>query len=177
MSACTTTNTESTSSESTAAQNAATSLAEKDPFTVSLFNTEELQLDIPSEEITKNDIKDIQKNLNSFGYVIATDGVVGKETTSVIKRFERDFELPETGEASQSLLAYLNYLNDSKEQGVLFKVSEIQKALIAKQHLKGKADGIPGPITRKAISEFQIEQGLNADGQLTEGLFNTLTAE
>lgn len=44
------------------------------------------------------------------------------------------------------------------------EVAELQQRLSEKGYHSGPADGIPGPITRKAIQRFQQENGMVADG-------------
>ncbi|MBN1405652.1 MAG: peptidoglycan-binding protein [Candidatus Omnitrophica bacterium] len=52
--------------------------------------------------------------------------------------------------------------------GTAFKkptVEEMQKALQNAGFYRGKIDGKSGPMTKKAIEEFQAQNGLKADGK------------
>lgn len=150
-----------------------------DPFSVSVLSIDESKLAVLSGETDKEDIKNIQIGLKKLGYAIrSVDSIAGDETRSVIERFQRDFELPIDGEASLKLLAQLSFLNSSKEPGTIIgNVIEIQELLIKKDLLKTKVDGVPGAATRKAISEYQLNQGLTVDGELTKGLLEKLQSQ
>lgn len=49
-------------------------------------------------------------------------------------------------------------------------VADVQGELVRHGYLTGGADGVMGPKTRTAIVEYQRAQGLQADGQPTQGL-------
>jgi len=53
-------------------------------------------------------------------------------------------------------------------------VHDAQTSLINLKYLTGKADGILGPKTIKAIKAFQKEHHLHADGKLTKQTYNSI---
>ncbi|MBL8584877.1 MAG: peptidoglycan-binding protein [Rhizobiaceae bacterium] len=57
------------------------------------------------------------------------------------------------------------------------KVEHVQKVLMLLDLYRGKADGIAGPNTRRAIADYQKLMGLNVDGEVDEELLVLLTAE
>ncbi len=147
-----------------------------DLYTVSVFDSSLADVDVADmSDADQPTIKAIQTELNTIGYSLKPiDGIAGKNTTSAIERFQRDFELDVDGKATPFLLTYLQSLNESKDDGVVSKVVEIQTLLIQKGYLKGKADGLAGKSTKAAVSAYQEAQGLNVDGLLTVGLLDNL---
>ena len=147
-----------------------------DSFTVSVFDGSFTDVAVADmSDADRPTIKAIQTELNTIGYALKPiDGIAGKKTISAIERFQRDFELDVDGKATPFLLEYLQSLNESKDDGVISKVVEIQSLLIQKDYLKGNADGLAGESTRTAVSEYQQAQGLNVDGLLTVGLLDNL---
>jgi hypothetical protein len=53
-------------------------------------------------------------------------------------------------------------------------IAEIQERLYELNYDPGEADGVAGARTREAISEFQKNAGLDADGKATRGLLTRL---
>lgn len=53
-------------------------------------------------------------------------------------------------------------------------VRDAQTSLINLKYLKGKADGVLGPMTTKAITAFQKDHHLRADGKLTKETYNAI---
>lgn len=50
----------------------------------------------------------------------------------------------------------------------------IQNALVMLDYQPGRTDGILGPSTRRAICQFQTDNGLVVDGKASYALFNLL---
>lgn len=69
--------------------------------------------------------------------------------------------------------ALLTQLDESTDPDL---VAHIQQLLAAHGFDPGPADGIAGPQTRQAISDFQRSIGLAADGRPSRGLFEKLVA-
>ena len=55
-------------------------------------------------------------------------------------------------------------------------VRRVQQRLIELEYLKGKADGIAGPMTEAAMKAFQADNGLEATGELDAATLRALTA-
>ena len=67
------------------------------------------QKNIRSIIVSKSLVSAIQAGLKNYGYDdIIIDGVMGNQTSNAIKRFELDYGLQITGEASKLLLKKLN---------------------------------------------------------------------
>ena len=56
------------------------------------------------------------------------------------------------------------------------RIADMQSALISLGYLKGKADGVFGPRTQSALIEFQLANGLAADGSFDSDSANRLRA-
>lgn len=56
------------------------------------------------------------------------------------------------------------------------RIADMQAALISLGYLKGKADGVFGPRTQSALIEFQLANGLAADGSFDSDSANRLQA-
>ena len=52
------------------------------------------------------------------------------------------------------------------EQITLAEVKRLQQELVLLGYDAGKADGMFGPVTRRALSQFQQTKGMIADGYL-----------
>jgi peptidoglycan hydrolase-like protein with peptidoglycan-binding domain len=57
------------------------------------------------------------------------------------------------------------------------QVEHVQKILAMLNLYQGKADGISGPNTRRAIADYQKLMGLKVDGEVDDGLLRLLAAE
>ena len=58
-----------------------------------------------SSTYDRDAIKSVQSILNMWGYDCGTpDGVQGKNTTEAIKQYQKDQEMTETGEVTQTLI-------------------------------------------------------------------------
>ena len=64
-------------------------------------------------------------------------------------------------------------IRKSKRQKI-YTLQEVQQALIKKGYLKGKDDGLMGPVTRSAIVSFQRDHQLKPDGALSPSLYEKL---
>lgn len=53
-------------------------------------------------------------------------------------------------------------------------IADTQATLISLGYLKGKADGVYGPRTQKAVVEFQLANGMKASGAVTAELYDAL---
>jgi hypothetical protein len=73
-------------------------------------------------------------------------------------------ELPPSATFGEGFIGY-----EAERQAVQLKF-DTQEALLGLGYEIGEIDGAIGPNTRKAIKEFQREQGLKADGQPSEKL-------
>jgi outer membrane protein OmpA-like peptidoglycan-associated protein len=122
-----------------------------------------------------------------MGLRLPVDGIMGPETRSAIRDFQRREGLPVDGivgpETKQALIAARKRLSSAAEefesfnteltqevwQGEVHRRSPdyirwVQQALNKVMGLRLAVDGIMGPATRSAIRSFQKRQGLIPDG-------------
>ncbi len=102
-------------------------------------------------------VSEIQEKLIELGVMSGTaDGVLGQATEAALEVFQRMYGLTATGVA------------DPETRELLFSESNlifgIQTKLIELTYLTGVADGVLGPATETAISEFQEVHGLTVTG-------------
>lgn len=125
-------------------------------------------------------VADVQRRLSAMGYVVGpsgVDGVFADQTSKAVRSFQQARGLPETGtvdettwtalvEASLKLGDRLVYLRRPFFHGD--DVSQLQKRLNTLGFNCGKADGIFGRITERAIRDFQKNVGIPSDGIVGE---------
>lgn len=102
-------------------------------------------------------VLEVQERLGDVGVLSGeADGVLGAATEEAISTFQQMYGLPDTGVA------------DPKTRELLFSESNlifgVQTKLIELTYLTGVADGMLGPATETAISEFQEVHGLTVTG-------------
>ena len=95
----------------------------------------------------------IQQNLYGLGCEVIPDGIFGKDTKAAMIRYQSDAGLSADGIAGEKTLTRLGE-----------EVLSIQRSLKTAGYLSGKADGIYGPETLKAVAAFQRSQGFSPDG-------------
>ncbi|MEM0905999.1 MAG: peptidoglycan-binding domain-containing protein [Pseudomonadota bacterium] len=143
----------------------------------------------------------VQSALADSGYYgDAIDGDLGPGTRDAIVAFERDRGLEETGEPSVALLAALSAPEPADPTGrdvaravlegeaivevaapeprraVLSSVTEIQSALNSAGFGPLTVDGVMGPKTQDALSQFAQQRGLESAG-MTPALLRALAQE
>lgn len=121
-------------------------------------------------------VSDIQTRLAALGYKTGpsgADGVFGETTEKAVKKFQKDRGLPVDGivgeetwqklvEATYRLGDRLLYLRSPFFHGD--DVKHLQKWLNVLGFSCGRADGVFGPLTERAVREFQKNAGLPSDG-------------
>ncbi|MXN89958.1 CHAP domain-containing protein [Flavobacterium sp. Sd200] len=121
----------------------------------------------------------LQKYLFDLDYAIEVDGWFGGQTEGFLKEFQKENNMPETGEADtvtigalqeavndkKMALAELNSGSYLKKGSNGFLVIEVQKALNAKDpQLKLPVTGTFADKTHNAVKAFQLKNGLDDDG-------------
>lgn len=120
-------------------------------------------------------------------YSGALDGVAGPETKAAISKFEAARGMEITGRITPGLLVALEvdsaavfdeavYLKTLPGNSAKFKriVQDAQVVLFVFGYYSGLIDGVVGPDTRDAISKFQIDNGIAANGALTPETLDAL---
>lgn len=121
-------------------------------------------------------VKEIQERLLKIGYSLgstAADGNFGARTEEAVKEFQKKAGLPPTGEVDEATYRQLIFESFTLGERQLYlhspfmrgrDVLELQRMLKNFGFNPGPLDGIYGPLTEKALREFQAACGLNPDG-------------
>lgn len=119
-------------------------------------------------------VRRVQEELNERGYDAGTvDGLMGSNTRSAIRDFQRDAGLTVDGEADTALLARLE---TTSQAGASNLVRDIQRELDRLDYDVGGVDGRLDTQTRAAIRTYQRDAGLKITGEPSETLRMTLAA-
>ncbi|MEG1416184.1 MAG: SpoIID/LytB domain-containing protein [Clostridium sp.] len=133
-----------------------------------------------------NIVKEIQSDLNFLGYSAGiADGIFGSNTERAVKDFQKSIGQNQTGIVYQStydlLKKKVNEKKSSSVSTVIAKigsrgqaVSNIQGLLNSKKHNAGKADGIFGKNTEKAVVSFQKDNNISVTGVVDNTTYDLL---
>jgi N-acetylmuramoyl-L-alanine amidase len=123
-------------------------------------------------------VREAQRRLVELGHgpLEDPDGVLGAATNVALQAFQRERGLPITGaldevtsarliEAGWRIGARLLYLSRPLLRGD--DVAELQESLALLGFDPGRIDGIFGPLTARALEEFQSNRALEPSGVLT----------
>lgn len=109
----------------------------------------------------------LQFILRNYGYDISVDSIFGERTRDAVIRYQRENGLDPDGIVGQNTWRTLLFLPPypTLRKGARGTYVEfMQSKLESKLYPVGKIDGIFGDDTLKALTEFQQENGLVADG-------------
>lgn len=130
---------------------------------------------IVSKGQVSNDVKNIQNDLKTLGYLSsAADGAFGTGTEAAVKAFQKNNGLSQDGMIGSETRAKLSAAVKAKEEResrILKlgsrgeKVRNLQDNLNSLGYKAGSPDGQFGSGTQDAITRFQRTYGLTADGQ------------
>jgi peptidoglycan hydrolase-like protein with peptidoglycan-binding domain len=113
------------------------------------------------------------------------DGAAGPATRTAIRDFEKSAGLPETGQPSRELHAALTKALAKQEPAApsadwpantADQVRAIQRLLAELKFLNAEPTGTVGPLTRRAIRDYQRKTGLKESGEPSQALFESLKA-
>ncbi|OPY89356.1 MAG: N-acetylmuramoyl-L-alanine amidase CwlH precursor [Smithella sp. PtaU1.Bin162] len=129
-------------------------------------------------------VEEIQNALKEAGFDPGpADGVMGSQTRTAIKGFQKKHGLKPTGQIDPATNLALNKTKEiekpfnkeiSDPDSFSKSDEQIQKALKNAGFYKGVIDGKVGPRTKSAIREFQKANGLNADGSVGDKTWQAL---
>ncbi|WP_318246497.1 peptidoglycan-binding protein [Guptibacillus algicola] len=138
-------------------------------------------------------VSDIQTKLKNKGYYnYSVDGIFGPITEKAVKQFQKAKGLSVSGVVDQATENALNAApakaKPSQEAEQTLKVgargvevSTVQQQLKNKGYYSYTVDGIFGPITEKAVKQFQSANGLSitgvVDGKTKEKLSGTTSTQ
>lgn len=110
-------------------------------------------------------IKSTQTKLNKLGYGLDVDGKRGPKTLAAIKDFQSKNGLTPDGLPGPKTQAKLDSVITGSSS-VKFSADYIEnvQALLNKVGYNLEEDGSRGPLTEKAVRDFQTKQGLVVDG-------------
>lgn len=145
-------------------------------------------LSLKSPQMNGDDVKEVQKRLNSLGYSVGSvDGYFGQNSDTAVRAFQKANELtvdgsvgPGTWNKLFSSSAKPNktralYLTSPQMYG--YDVKQVQSRLNAIAYNCGAVDGYFGISTDASVSRFQEVNGLTVDGSVgpatREKLFST----
>lgn len=111
-----------------------------------------------------------QRILQRLGYAPGPiDGILGQRTIRAIKQFQRDNNLNDDGIVGRFTQAALNTADNSSRRSSSATPSSLKDYQLKLKQLgfdPGPIDGLPGPRTTAAIVQFQLSRKLVADGIL-----------
>ncbi len=130
---------------------------------------------IVSKGQVSNDVKNIQNDLKTLGYLSgAADGAFGSGTEAAVKAFQKNHNLTQDGLVGSTTRAQISAAVKDKierESKVLKlgskgdKVKALQTNLNSLGYKAGTPDGQFGSGTQDAVIRFQRTYGLTVDGQ------------
>ncbi|WP_273831829.1 peptidoglycan-binding protein [Guptibacillus sedimenti] len=163
-------------------------------FLTGLFyvQTEDVEASLGDQALQKGmnspDVKELQNVLKEKGYFTyhTATGYFGPITEQAVKDFQKATGLKMTGTVSGDTL---NALKRSATKSAPAKssstltvgdrgqsVTSIQSTLKSKGYYNYNVDGIFGPITEKAVKQFQSANGLSVSGVVDQATENALNA-
>jgi len=124
-----------------------------------------------------NYVKLLQSLLETSGISIDVDGVFGADTQSAVRGFQNENGLEVDGIVGNNTWSALLWLppypvlrRGSRGNYVRY----LQQLLLSKLYSPGSIDGVFGSVTQSAVTSFQRENGLVADGIVGSRTWATL---
>ena len=157
-----------------------TGLCDKDTFLKLKAEDAALYAVLPGDE--GMEVESIQERLIELGYLtIPADGYFGEETAQAVARFRTLNRLGDGTSVDSAILETLfgdepvaNYMRiGDKSDQILFW----QQRLLKLGYLVKQPDGVYGKLTALAVSRFQEDNGLVADGNLSLSTVEMLNEE
>src|SRR5262245_11143368 len=123
-------------------------------------------------------VKSVQQTLNNRGFRAgAVDGFLSSSTRTALKDFQKSENLEDTGQLNPQTLSALGIpperpaiesaqsrMERAHVGNWTTTVREAQRRLSSLGYRMGRADGVLGPSTRAALSDFQRDQRLPVTG-------------
>nr|WP_066175698.1 peptidoglycan-binding protein [Bacillus marinisedimentorum] len=138
---------------------------------------------------TGNSVKKLQLALKGKHiYNLSADGIFGPATLKAVKTFQKKQRLSVDGIAGPNTLETL-FINSAavpykysftKTNSVQYgdrgeKVRSLQNKLMKLKYYTGNLDGVFGPLTKKAVIQFQTEKNLKVDGIAGPQVYGSLS--
>ncbi|WP_408009639.1 peptidoglycan-binding protein [Pseudalkalibacillus sp. A8] len=130
--------------------------------------TQAADLETPlKKQMWHEDVHTLQQDLKELGFFDydKTTGYYGDITQKGVKEFQNDYNLNPTGTVDKETAEVLDEATGLIERGDRGKaVEHLQKHLAELKLYTYEVDGIFGPLTEKAVTEYQETNGLQVDG-------------
>jgi peptidoglycan hydrolase-like protein with peptidoglycan-binding domain len=130
-------------------------------------------------------VEKLQRELGIRGYAAGPiDGIMGSRTRAAIRAYQRDVGLQVDGIASKELLEYMMFNDGGATSGPVpipsldpVFVRSLQIELVERGYYHGAIDGIAGPMTQRAVENFQRDAGLVVNGAMDQRLLEELRTQ
>jgi peptidoglycan hydrolase-like protein with peptidoglycan-binding domain len=148
------------------------------------------QPDVRAEEARYSTeiVRSVQQTLNNRGFRAGTvDGLLNAGTRTALRDFQKSENLEETGQLNQQTLSALGIplqrpiigsaqSRIDREHGGNWRatVRDAQRRLANLGYHMGPVDGVLGPSTRAALSDFQRDRNLPVTGRIDRDTFAVL---
>lgn len=120
-------------------------------------------------------VQNTQLFLNRLGYNAGVaDGVMGPTTRSAIRAYQYDNDLVATGDLTRGLFDRLKADLETGDEVSVELVSNVQSELRRRGYDVPVVSGTVDTKTQAAIRAFQIDSGITANGEVSEGLLARL---
>ena len=122
------------------------------------------------EGMRGSDVSEWQRVLKGFDSRVSVDGIFGPHTTAVTKRFQQALRVtadgivgPRTRTATEALFRWLAAM-PNLNRPMLKRGARGSHVQYLQSRLGIPSDGVFGPVTQRAVINFQRRKGLVADG-------------
>ena len=152
---------------------------------------------LQAQEVPEQLVTAVQRELSARGYNSGpADGKLGEDTRKAISAFEKDHGLPVTGEPTDELLRYIllgepgtagpstgSVASGAGEVQTVAAnaplkadptVKQVQQILADLGYAPGPVDGAMGRETERAVTAFQRDRNLTANGRITPELLEEI---
>ena len=135
----------------------------------------------PDQRVDLDRVERLQRNLDRLGYSVSISGLADQRTRDAIRQYERDRNLPVTGEPSDALIDHVRETAQAARPGRdgpatidTATLARIQTGLRARGYSVANVSGEWEATTEAAIRSYQRDRGLAVNGQATAELATLL---
>jgi TonB family protein len=135
-------------------------------------------------------VLEVQQILKSLGYETGpVDGLIGSKTTAAVKKFQMDYRHNVDGIIDQELYQQADEVRlrrkssnhestspSNNEQTSSFLIRDVEEGLKNLGYRVGSVDGVPDEKTKTAVRQFQHDNDIFADGEISEKLLDQIFA-
>lgn len=128
-------------------------------------------------------VREVQQTLRDRGFRVGVDGIMGPQTQTVLRQFQKAENLEPTGQLNRQTLVALG-VEEAASSGATEQpqygpeiLRKAQATLNARGFKAGPANGRMNPQTRQALRQFQKSENLEETGRLNPGTLAALGME